>query len=197
MPPTIIRRRVVRPGIRKLRVPAPISAVQQAPALSDEFFYKYGVHIASIAQGANSPGSININAANDFVVRQIAISVVYSTGSAPTGATENEKLYRDAPALATQLTSGHLGMVELLIQTANRPWANIPCPADIFCGDAASPYYLPDPVYLSGNDTINVTAYNKLPTSVGGAASPLINVRLWFIGKMLPRGYVARMLNNA
>lgn len=174
------------PAIRRV-------AARPAPRpVFDTWAFVYVADFAAVARGANQLQSVKVDSGVDFIVQGLhfganfASAVNLTTTTGLSGLADingyEVKLAREAGGLAATQSNGFLSHVKVAITQNDRPWMASRCRADLLTGEPGRLFLLPKEILIPGNDTVNVTVYNELPATVGGAASPSINAQLLLIG---------------
>lgn len=157
--------------------------------LTNDFSFAYPFVFTGIQQGQTLQDSNTIDQGSDFLVREIACTARFNSSTTPTGLTANAKLIRQpqiAGYAAGELIQADIGMLSVQVSQTNRPWYYDFIPLDQVSGDAANPYVLPTPIWISNKTTVNVSIRNNVP-ALTGQATPQIDVVYTLIGTYMSR----------
>lgn len=161
-------------------------------SMTRDYYFVYSLFIPAVAVGGNGKAdSLRIDAGVDFMCKQIQVSANLTPVAAntPAGYAQGHKLLRwmevDAAA-ANGLVGVGLHQTRIQIASNDRPWFNIPARLDLVSGDTNQPGWMPDPVFLAGNDNLLVTCFNDLP-NLTGPITPTVDFFISLVGVKMSR----------
>lgn len=163
-----------------------------AQRVIEEYPYNYAASFSSVPRAGSQIKPVKIEAGGDFICQAINFGAYFdSTVNLTTAAGISglaamagylAKLCRKPSPTGGLNTNGHLGHLTLEISTNDRPWQSEALRADLITGEPGTLFFLPNPVRVRGNQTINVKLNNVLPATIGGFASAPIDAQIIFVG---------------
>lgn len=154
-------------------------------SMTTDYHFCYSGLVTGVAQGSSGQIQIKIDGGVDFVAKQVMMVANLNAAATVTGLVPRCPLLRrvgwDFAAVASTLLVPLLTHTRIQIQSNQRPWFNIPMRSDLYTGDMADPAWLPDEVFIAGNDTVLIDCFNDLPDLTGDAA-PAVDFFVGLVG---------------
>lgn len=147
----------------------------------------YGCNFTAVAAGAvGQTQPIKIDAGLNFVAKAIFLDININSGVTITGLPAGFRpgivpVPAQVPAADAALW-GQGQHFTVSFQSSSRPYMNVPIRASQFMASRDRLFWLPDWLYLAGNDQLNVTLINNLPVLTGSGANQAVDAQFALVG---------------
>lgn len=148
-----------------------------------DYNFTYVANFTSIPQNTEASVTIQTDAGSDFVIKAVGFYPFLSAATTPTGYVANAGLV-PTPSQATAAEAALIGQyvhTTLRYQVTNRPFMNNAIRGSMFASLPGQILWLPDWIYVSGNDGLLVRVANLIP-ALTGQASPQMDAQVCFMG---------------